>query len=64
MTDRLENLLIQNSFIGCHNQYRIQRKHNKLNLLQDTGVDIITDYNENDDDIQTTAPNRNCNLSA
>ena len=64
MTDRLENLLIQNGIIGCHNQYRIQRKHNKLNPLQDTGVDIIIDSNENDDDIQTTAPNRNCNLSA
>ena len=64
MTDRLENLLIQKGIIGCHYQYRIQRKHNKLNLLQDTGVDIIIDNNENDDDIQTTAPNRNCNLSA
>ena len=55
---------IDKRIIGSHNQHRIQRKHNKLNLLQDTGVDIISDNNENDDDIQTTAPNRNCNLSA
>ena len=45
-----ETLLIQNGIIGSHNQRRLRRKYNKLNSLQDTGIDIVIDNNENDDD--------------
>ena len=43
-----ETLLIQNGIIGSHNDHRITRQRNKLNSLQDTGIDIIIDNNEND----------------
>ena len=46
-----ETLLIQNGIIGSHNERRLRRKDNKLNSLQDTGIDIVIDNNENDDDI-------------
>ena len=45
-----ETLLIQNGIIGSHNQRRLRRKYNKLNSLQDTGIDIVIDNNENEHD--------------
>ena len=39
--DTPETILIQNNIIGSHNINRIKRKENKLNPLQDTGIDII-----------------------
>ena len=39
--DTPETILIQNNIIGSHNINRLKRKENKLNPLQDTGIDII-----------------------
>ena len=44
--------MIQNGIIGSHNDHRLTRQYNKVNLLQDTGIDIIIDNNENDDNIK------------
>ena len=44
--------MIQNGIIGSHNDQRLIRQYNKVNLLQDKGIDIIIDNNENDDYIE------------
>ncbi len=36
-----ETILLQNNIIGTHNDARLKRKEEKLNPLQDTGIDII-----------------------
>ena len=45
--DTPETLLINSGIIGSHNEARIKRKKNKENPLQDTGIDIIQEENEN-----------------
>ena len=44
--------MIQNGIIGSHNDHRLTRQYNKVNSLQDKGIDIIIDNNENDDYIE------------
>ena len=44
--------MIQNGNSGSHNDHRLTRQYNKVNSLQDTGIDIIIDNNENDDGIK------------
>jgi superfamily II DNA or RNA helicase len=41
-----ENILLKYNIIGSHNQHRINRKLNKENPIQDTGIDIIQIDNE------------------
>ena len=41
---------LSHSIIGSHNDHRITRLFDKLNSFQDTGIDIIIDNNENDND--------------
>ncbi len=45
--DTPETLLINCGIIGSHNEARIKRKENRGNPLQDTGIDIIQEENEN-----------------
>ena len=44
--------MIKNGIIGSHNDHRLTRQYNKVNSLQDKGIDIIIDNNENDDYIE------------
>jgi superfamily II DNA or RNA helicase len=39
--DTPENILLEYNIIGSHNDHRLNRKSNKANPLQDTGIDVI-----------------------
>ena len=45
--DTPETILLQHNIIGSHNINRLRRIENKINPLQDTGIDIIQIENDN-----------------